>query len=77
MKLAEVEVKSRGSGLHRRKTLWGHHSKNQNTALPLPPPKPLGIISWLLLLVARAEKSLWRFRLGWDRILSVEHEAPA
>lgn len=27
----------------------------------LLPPEPLGIISWLLLLVARAEESLWGF----------------
>lgn len=60
-------------------TLGTSRAKGQNTALSSPPPpqKPLGIISWLLLLVARAKESLWSFRLGWDRILSLEHEAPA
>ena len=40
------------------------------------PQKLLGFISWLLLVV-RAEESLWSFRLGWGRILSAEHEALA
>ena len=66
----------RGSGLHRLRTLREHHSWGLNTALSSP-WKPLGLISWLILLVARAKESLWGFRLGGDRIFSPEHEALA
>lgn len=66
----------RSSGLQRMRMVWGYHSKGQNTASSLLPlfPKPMGIVSWFLLLVARIEKSLWGFRLGWDRILSAEQK---
>lgn len=66
----------RGSRLQRMRMVWGYHSKGQNTAPSLLPlfPKPLGIVSLFLLLVARIEESLWGFRLGRDRILSTEQK---
>ena len=66
----------RGSRLQRMRMVWGYHSKGQNTAPSLLPlfPKPLGIVSRFLLLVARIEESLWGFRLGQDRILSAEQK---
>lgn len=66
----------RGSRLQRMRMVWGYHSKGQNTAPSLLPlfPKPLGIVSLFLLLVARIEESLWGFRLGRDRILSAEQK---
>lgn len=65
----------RGSGLQRMRMVWGYHSKGQNTAPSLLPlfPKPLGIVSWFLLLVARFEKSLgFQIRPGQDFISRAE-----